>query len=485
MVIVPAGLGGSKFKVMKNMRNCFLTGALACALVFVACDDNDDDGKSGNDGNGEYKSIEVCMDVNNPLFAQMTTGEDDLIYLFADKDENGKPIMLREILVENVNGEVCDVVCDEQGRPELMVAPNGVKFMLEWLSDTYAAVAAVDPTTGEQINTYVDLAEEVAPTPQIAGRTTVATRSGEMRMALVPRSMGSRGSQEMARDMGVGSLYAPVYVHLSNCNSPVDATCFVDVYDANGSFWTRCGGVRRAEGVYEVQIPKALPYEGDKPLGCEEVVGFLQTVCDVDGVLGDVLTGVGMRLVAIPSPQAKVFGMAISAIQAGVENVCKYDWAFEDVCRDVEKWMKERENELAYQVTLIPYVYALPNDIVGEPARVDLEAGWIEDLKVEWGGEPSVSSFTLNPPAPSSWEEEYTATAELYCVPYGSTVEISVVGTDEYEDSRTEEVLTEERNYTLSLVVPTGDSGVRDVCEVVITTPDGERYSKTVSLVFQ
>lgn len=129
--------------------------------------------------------VEVCMDVNNPLFAHITTDENDLIYLYTDKDENGYPTKLTEMVVEMNDGNISDIIFDDGGKPTMMIAPNGVKFLLEWTSDTYAVLTAIDPTTGDQLNTYIDLEEDENLESKAVSRSLIA-RTGNLKMEILP-----------------------------------------------------------------------------------------------------------------------------------------------------------------------------------------------------------------------------------------------------------------------------------------------------------
>lgn len=438
--------------------------------------------------------VEVCMDVNNPLFAHITTDENDLIYLYTDKDENGYPTKLTEMVVEMNDGNISDIIFDDGGKPTMMIAPNGVKFLLEWTSDTYAVLTAIDPTTGDQLNTYIDLEEDENLESKAVSRSLIA-RTGNLKMEILPYLSSVQSHVETSsRSAEITSATIPVKMFLKNCGSLQDATCYIDVIGTDDRFLTRIKGHRVSQGIYEAYVPKSFfsDYEDDYNNydQCVAFIDFMSNICLYNNVRDKVLNKLDnifpkVESKAIPVALALAGHLAKEGLKRAVLAYCKYidDIASNELI-DPCQLIKKAAIYNSSHVTLYPKVYAIPYDIYGQPVTVDLGTGAIADLEITWGGEPTISSFTLNPSAPMAGVF-YVATAELYCIPVGSVVEMSIIGTDGYTDSASLIVEEESKNFTVNLYVPGAETGVYDECKVIVTTPDGETKSKTASLIFQ
>lgn len=461
---------------------------LAVMVALTGCHTNVIDETENDSGATTNTPLEVCLDVNNPLFACISTEENDFIQLYAEKDTEGYPTVLKEMIVELNDGSVSNIIYGDNGKPTLMIAPNGVKFILEWTSDTFATLTAIDPTTGDQINTYIDLLEEnILETKAI---TNIAKpRGGNLRMQIEPiTSIVEKSLFTTRADISSGTI--PVRMNLKNCGSPADATCYIDVIGDDGQNLSRSKGVRVSQGVYEAQIPKSFFSEYQKQYeagrDCDKIIDFLNKVCEIDGYTNGsvktILKIIGARIATLPHIATKAIGAGIILIgDKGVDVYC--DKVAPRLADMSCKLIKDAAIYNSTHVTLLPRVYAIPYDIFGQAVEVDLGIGIINDMEISWGGDPNISSFTLNPSAPMEGVS-YVAIAELRCIPSGSTIQMSIVGTDGYTDSISQ-VTNESKSFTATLDVPGAASGVYDECTITITTPDGKTYTKTASLIFQ
>jgi hypothetical protein len=97
-------------------------------------------------------------------------------------------------------------------------------------------------------------------------------------------------------------------------------------------------------------------------------------------------------------------------------------------------------------------------------------------------GTPTLARFHLDP-----WEpvegQSYVAYATVHCMPVGTTVKMSIVGTDGYKDEQTTTLTS--ANDVVALHVPGADQGVRDLVEVWIKDAEGNYISyQSASLYF-
>lgn len=473
--------------------------------LFFACSNQDDSTPSIPSGNS--LSIGVEINPNDPLACIIGNTEGDTIHIFAQKDEKGLPMTLSEIVIRQENGNAADIMFDELERPVYIEAPNGVIYTLDWQSETFASLVAIDNTTGEQINTYIDLTEDSdeVEMPQHATKNAVENRrTGHLSMNLKPIggiSDRMHGATVTRSDMSQMNTSGKILLNITECDSPVDYPCGVDLY-YKGYFRTRIMGEKISQGVYEVQLPTSMysDYEEDYKnagTGCENyfnsgIAQFLNKTCILSGITGAIgfqqlAKIIGLRIAAsvgTTGPLAVGIGVVatLHATYCGLidgpkEYLC--DWM-----KSIKHYFQENEYEQSYNVSLWPRVWNTSFGLTFSPIDVDLRAITFDHLDLPLGGNPSISTFTLNPSAPMSGVS-YAAIAELYCIPTGSVVFMCITGTDGYYDEMQEVINSTSKNYTATLYVPGASQGVRDICEIVITTPDGKQYSKTASLIFQ
>jgi hypothetical protein len=106
-----------------------------------------------------------------------------------------------------------------------------------------------------------------------------------------------------------------------------------------------------------------------------------------------------------------------------------------------------------------------------------------KSLSIDLGGKASIDNFYLSPSNPGE-RVDYVAIADVYCIRAGSSVTISIVGTDGYTASDTKDFPSGVLNQRCTLPVPGAEAGVRDVCTITVNNPDGTNVTKTASLVF-
>ena len=469
--------------------------------LFFACSDQNESTSPTTPSSSSF-SIGVEINPDDPLACIISSVEGDTVHLFAKKDETGLPIALSELMIRQEDGDMADIMFDEFERPVYIEAPNGVIYTLEWQSETFASLVAIDTTTGEQINTYIDLTEdsdEVEMSQQGMKCSVGNRRTGHLSMVL--KSKERTGGTIITRSEISGiNTSGKILLNLTECDSPVDYPCGLDLY-YKGYFRTRIMGEKISKGVYEVQLPTSMysDYEEDYEnagTGCENYFNsgfaqFLNKTCilsDMTGAIGGFqqLAKIIAQRIAI-SVGTGPFAIGIGLVATLHATYCGLiDGPKEYLCdwmKSIKHYFQDNEHAQSYNVSLWPRVWNTSLGLTFTPIDVDLRTITFDHLDLPLGGNPSISSFTLNPSAPMSGVS-YVAVAELYCIPIGSVVFMSITGTDGYYDERQEVINSTTKNYTATLYVPGASQGVRDVCEIVITTPDGKQYSKTASLIF-
>jgi hypothetical protein len=132
---------------------------------------------------------------------------------------------------------------------------------------------------------------------------------------------------------------------------------------------------------------------------------------------------------------------------------------------------------------LTPYAHAIPNNAVGESLQVSAAGQGPWSLSVDMEIATTIRALDLSPSHPAEGQS-YVGTVEVVCIPAGSSVRMSIVGTDGYTDSVLHAVPDTQKVGTFELWVPGAEAGVRDVVTVEILLPEGDTLTKTASLVF-
>lgn len=455
---------------------------------------------------GDYTGIEeyviMNLNVDNPLITKVNDKEGNVFTTFGNKDANGYPISLESLMLEGADGSRYDFVFGENGMPELISSHSGVKIYLDWMTDTYAAMTAIEPTSGFQLNTYIDLENG---NDQVESKSMVAKeneRQGKLRLEVLPLKDYSAGEHGMIDSRGGSSNSSnsiPVTINLEHCGGLANAECYVDVFGSDDKFLTRCKGVKKSDGVYVAYIPKSFGNETldklDKAEACENIANFMGGVCYLNNGV-DLMTKlmicqyISAGIVGINPAAAVVFDAFCSGSSLLLELYCKtlgygpMDPSAPTIANGICEKMKVDAYKYGTNVKLLPYVYAIPNNIYGQSQKVDLSKVSSVSMNVSWGGESQITSFTLNPPAPAAGQY-YVGLADLRCLPAGTYIEMDIVGTDGYKDKKSYIIETATNNYIARLTVPGAAAGVRNVCNVVVTLPDGKVLKRTAALVFQ
>lgn len=436
----------------------------------------------------ESWSVGVDINVDNPLIMGLANAKGDTIFIFGKKDDNGYPTCLSETVFYMSDGYYFDVIYNDNNMPTYIETPDGFKYFFEWTTETMAAVTIYNPTTGDQINTYIDLDKLSSANHTIENiQKRFTKREGEIHMSLLPMNANDINKKISLLTSEISSSTIPVKLVLKNCETLVDGTCFIDVYEQGnyGKFITKCPGKRISKGIYEMQIPKSIFTEEDynkyinAGTGCEKFLNTINTICDIKTVI-DIIG----RSLAIESGGFGVVADRFVNFVCFLSNkASEYDLCNSKIIKDFKEWRQHNIITNSIQAKLVPYVLSMPNNINGYPKDVKL-GDPIEDMEISWGGTPNINTFTLNPSLPLHGQS-YVATAELYCIPSGSTVYMNIKGTDGYYNEKTVKVSLTSYNYTATLSVPGAATGVKDVCNVIVTTPNGKKFSKTASLIFQ
>lgn len=469
---------------------------------------------SDDSSSSSTKELEALANLNpdEPIIASLANAKGESLVLMGSKDDSGFPLMLEQMIINIPEEEnPTEIFLDNSEKVKKMVAPNGVNFLFEWLSETEAAITVVDPNTNEQLNTVIDFANQESDLTTAKTRSaTQIVRTGKTVMtieAINTDMLQNTKALTRAENGIVGDVY------LDQCGAPATAQCWVDVYDysnltgayGRGKYRGRFACTKIEDGHYQYKLPQNYNKQHNAADYCEAINNVFDKVCKLNSFTAP---GSGAKeflcvalSAAIASTSAADFGLSAPAAALFLEACMKISLSLDVACSlnsgnmDLPEGtptltdglcgiIKEADYTWTDPLFLVPVVNALPTNIYGTTQIYKAGEG-LKPMSITWGGNPVINTFTLNPPKPVHGVS-YLAIAELACLPLGTKVTMDIIGTDNYTDSQTCEIgQGESIYYKATLKVPGAATGVKDICTVTVVTPNGETVTKKASLVFQ
>ena len=445
-------------------------------------------------GEPSYYQVYGSTNPYDQIIALIYTQDHDSIMVYGDKDANAMPIGIRELVVHQHDEEGRMVIeFDEQNRPIDFLVPNGVRMMLEWLDESSAALTLIYLPTGEQLNTIVYFDES----RQERIYNSLNTRRGDASMTInnnpKPRIENENKVLHYDSRSIEGSLFGYACGGMQSWGD-----YYVNVFRDYGSHYSFIGRLPCYHVVanrYRYAIPEG--YFSHHYINaydiCDAIVNFLGYTCTalegqtMPAICVSIATGLGYAAAIQPEAYA-AFYMVCEIVVRGLNYYCMTAGnspgpggptigdRFCELFRGIE-------HSWSNPIYLSPYVKALPYDVMGQGAHYN-GVGTPNPIYVDSGGDPSIDEIELQPAAPLD-HQDYDAIAHCSCLQGGSRITMSIVGTDDYSDSKTIYLSTDNEHVDATLHVPGAETGVRDVITVVVTLPDGSTLPpQTAHLVF-
>lgn len=433
----------------------------------------------------------------DPLLLRATNARGDLVEFFGERDPDGKPRSLTNIVVNATDGKTYRYQLDAQGRPVLALLPNGVTFRLEWLNATEFVLTAISADGALQVNTAINL----APKAQLAAKAPPSTAAASGRKGIP--TMLQVTAPEKTHLTGLADLNAAqngagqVFISAKLCGFPYSAntTAFVDAFDPAtgrgiGSFPARLVGA----GLYAATLPTPGPPPAPSKLPdwCSAIEDVLDVACNFAPVIGTAAPVICATLAAALAKtgvgalaSAPVFEACL-AFAVGIELYCNSlgfspvpgaPSVADQLCNALREDRAPTPN-----VTLRATVWLDWMRTTSAPVTVPATLPFPVTLAVESLGRPLVESFITRPSRPGTFDD-YVATAVASCLTPGTQVDLAIVGTDGYFDNKTffvEQAGTHEFN----LAVPGADTGIEDTITIVIRPPQSAGFTRIISIVF-
>lgn len=408
------------------------------------------------------------------------------------------------------------IFLDEQGRPTRLFSAEGDSFELTWISSTEVVVSFVSPDGELQVNTNVDLTQINNDDSGFSMNDAIAqfdlTRNvnkglPEPRDSLLQtltKSGAPYGYELGVAQQSEGPPLEPntLTVKVTRCGELVDPNLVVVSVSRSGGAGSGdlSGDLnmyprRLSRGYYRSSVPvldREIWNPAERILEWIPSLGTAGAFKDIAakgvivcGQLSTAAIGTGM-----PPHQVKqltgicqglflnfhLVGAFLDGIAGGksvLEGLIEWSPLNRDYPRHpIEVWAWAR----------IGYEFA-------SSARVVVPPGGAHELHhVEFEGTPSIVSLSLSPPSPTE-RQGYLATAELGCLPPGTSATFRVEGTDGYVKSVDREFGAYTPSSQFEMRVPGAEGGVQDTISISMLIPQEDsswlERTRTASLVFR
>lgn len=466
-----------------------------CNLFDFLNKDKDNEGI----GDGSY----ITTNSTDPEFVKLVTDKGEIVNVFGSRDNNGMPESVRHINITTENGEEYSFYYDNNHRLITAVADNGTVFNYEWLDNNKVALSIICNDGINQINTEIDLNELKS------GKITQVNYNAKIRnpgnvcydIEFTPfaNELKKTAQNKLKSANSEGTTYN---LYTTSCGIPADQSIYgVYIYDQSGSVMLKeLSAENVAKGHYTITVPSGTAPELDPQAAVEKLTSILSQYCDAAGLVGGkteqliltssacafiagklALTGIGLTV-------APTVGAACAGITTAMVVYCSTLGASGDPgtpsILDKINELKLLENfKLTGNMRLHVTFLGLPNNVtkgftIAEGVSSSLNAEMSENAK------PTIRSLDLSPSSPAV-DQDYQISVSVFCVPVGSIVTISMVGSDGYTKSSNYPVSTAaESSGKFSLTIPGAEKGVKDEITATIKTPDGQTITRSASLIF-
>lgn len=459
----------------------------------------------------EGSPFTLVMNVDDPEILMLQVDEENLVHYYGEKNEDGSAKAIQKIVVENsVTGNtIIDV--DEAMRPTYIMTYTGVTYDIKWDSETTGVINAFEPNSNTMVCVSFDTKEETGvPESQIPVQSKSVARSGRLEYAVTPLK-SSFNDEYPVLSRGANENNQQCLVTFEKCDDYYDPTSvYLTMVSEKGGSWL--GELHFYEKVDVGKYLFHIPSDKYPAIDTKQIVKAVNDVFSVVGFVSECLVATGGDYVlcaavsagltllsegafALAAPgftagcTAAIKGLAAAALVNGIgingvpafgaddtptlsntvikmldnANLLKKVYTDNIVLGPIVNGTASANNELYPHVTITPEDNSKIIPIVSE-------------------GTPILQRFHLDP-----WEpvegQSYVAYATVHCMPVGTTVKMSIVGTDGYKDEQTTTLTS--ANDVVALHVPGAEQGVRDLVEVWIEDAEGNYIShQSASLYF-
>lgn len=443
----------------------------------------------------------------DPLILKVNTQAGELIEYYGARNTDGIPksIDVVSYRTDAKKEEATYCYFDSQSNLSKVIAEDGSQFLFKWTATNKAVLTFVSGDKAHQLSTEIDFAKPSGASGRVAvipasAETSVQARDGQRVRFSEPRQPEPEpGGLAMAR-MAAQS----VMVDVKKCGFPADADVWVYMYKYDklnqlvkvGQYQT----YRVTKGMYDCMLipdEAAAKLEVNPQKMCKWAID--QGVCKAGASAVSAGLCLGLTAVAAGYSGGAAARVALAACNKWVSRALNQvvTYGCKQVIDDVAATQKAYEycdaqfENVDYRLWTGNLLFiarafgvgAKPIDSKG--VEIDGKSPYPK-LNIDLGGSPTVNSLVLQPAKPLV-RQSYVAQAILDCLPSGTRVTMSIVGTDGYQDSVTSTVssLLSDGTYVAKLMVPGAKLvGINDTVTLVADVANGKQLRQTASLVF-
>lgn len=496
----------------KNNRICYQNSLSFIAVLFLiiavllsGCDIFGSDDKKKKEVDDDFE-FTLYTNVNDALLFSATTIAGDSVAFFGERNDLGIPSKVAGAVVQLQNkyinsGE--EKIFIENSTFEILfggfnnlptrISSDEYTFLFDWESSSAFVLTAIDNegTGRTQIAINMDELEQEMALLAATGFDSLSFNDQIGKTLFLPGYLCGEPSSEGT--LSYFSATKSSIIHIERCGANLDgALVKLNIAQKGGmNEWIMATPLN--SGKYRVNIPIGGETMGEKFLeGCESVLSTIGTSCVVSKqlLLSSPLYCSKISLYAGPAAP-KVFAACQVAVSAYAATCAIVGWS---PLGDLElpegiEWPSWASPQ-AYICPSLSYLIDRGVDFIGEPitytvqlAHPSIKSGYgsyheniasspangpYPNISIQIDGDPDVIGFWADPGNPPAGVG-YAVYASMSCVEPGSTIRMSIVGTDGYLNSRNCTVSAADfQNQTCILQVPGASGGVRDVITLVV-----------------
>lgn len=464
-------------------------------LIFTQCDEVSN---QTEENVGVAEGSYIVTNSSDPEFVKLVTENGEVVNVFGKRDANGLPEVVQQINITNENGESYSFYYDDNKKITTVVADNGSVFNYEWISDD-RVVLKIDCNDGvNQINTEINLNElETYKSVEINANATMRDAGDRcFDIDFTPFAHKELETRQLA--LKSFNSYGTTYdLYTTSCGAPIlQHPSGVYLYDQSGSVLLKeLSAQLVSKGHYSIIVPSSSAPSIDPQAAVEKLTEILTPICDAAGLYGAVLSPAAcayiaakLALTGIGVTVAPGVGIACTGITSALAIYCATLGASgppgsPSIMNKINELKLLDNFKLTGNMRMHVKFLGLQNNIT---KAFTISEGVSATFNVELSedAEPSIRSLSLNPSSPSA-DQNYTISVSVFCVPVGSTVSISMVGTDgwaQYDDYTISDPMESAGTFTMTVLG--AETGVRDEITVEIRTSSGHTITRSASLIF-
>ena len=477
------------------------------SLLLTGCNDNDPE-ESVPQLDPEIKALvaktTVFTDAAGSELMSIITVNGDTITWFGDKSYDGTANEVKTLEYSSAEGKDCFIDIDENGKISNITSNDGASIEFEWINSSSVIIKAHSMKDNIVIQTKYDFDNPTNDNVSQIPAKSRASRNGDFYATISAEPEFTPEHISSLFNLASRANYDPeqypekqeVHLWINQCGSNYDAKNYILL--KNASTGEYIGKLVNSEhlwkGSYIYQLPlKSYPSSATNAELCEKLDEALRNMEKWMGWIyidnGEGLTYIltALNTAAISTGIGSVPAVIIDAIVfAGAAVNCGIQ--IFNSTGGVSALMSQHNAEWYYKeyinsdLILVPVAYTQSKTVVGDEEQVNPSEESIF-ITLDMTGDPVIDKFTLNPSNPSAYQG-YEAIAEYHCVPVGSSITLSIVGTDGYSNSTMTSVSDYGGSGTATLHVPGSYAGVYDLCTVEIKLPTNDVLKMQASLVF-